>query len=43
MQLSPTVSFSLRSVGGMFPKGPVTRCNFSCNLQRNPTLKRCIN
>ena len=23
------------------PKGPVTRCNFSCNLQRNSTLKRC--
>ena len=22
-------------------KGPVTRCNFSCNLQRNSTLKRC--
>ena len=22
-------------------KGPVTRSNFSCNLQRNSTLKRC--
>ena len=22
-------------------KGPVTRCNFSCNLQRNSTLGRC--
>ena len=22
------------------PKGPVTRCNFSCNTQRNSTLKR---
>ena len=22
-------------------KGPVTRCNFSCNLQRNSPLKRC--
>ena len=22
-------------------EGPVTRCNFSCNLQRNSTLKRC--
>ena len=22
-------------------KGPVTRCNFSCNLQRSSTLKRC--
>ena len=22
-------------------KGPVTRCNFSCNLQRNSALKRC--
>ena len=22
-------------------KGTVTRCNFSCNLQRNSTLKRC--
>ena len=22
-------------------KGPVTRCNFSCNLQRNSTFKRC--
>ena len=21
--------------------GPVTRCNFSCNLQRNSTFKRC--
>ena len=23
------------------PKGLVTRCNFSCNLQRNPTPKGC--
>ena len=23
------------------PKGPVTRCNFSCNLQCNATLRRC--
>ena len=22
-------------------EGPVIRCNFSCNLQRNSTLKRC--
>ena len=22
-------------------QGPVTRCNFSCNLQRNSTLKGC--
>ena len=22
-------------------KGPVTRCNFSCSLQRNSTLGRC--
>ena len=22
-------------------KGPDTRCNFSCNLQRNSTLKGC--
>ena len=22
-------------------KGPVTRCNFSCNLQCNSTLERC--
>ncbi len=23
------------------PKGHVTRCNFSCNLQRNSTAERC--
>ena len=26
---------------GFLFKGPVTRCNISCNLQRNSTLKRC--
>ena len=30
---------SFRSVN--LDKGPVTRCNFPCNLQRNSTLKRC--
>ena len=25
----------------IWPEGPVTRCNFSCNLQRNSTLGRC--
>ena len=28
------------SLASMF-KGSVTRCNFSCNLQHNSTLKRC--
>ena len=25
----------------IFSKVPVTRCNISCNLQRNSNLKRC--
>ena len=29
------------NVLSMFSKGPVTRCNFPGNLQRNSTLKRC--
>ena len=25
----------------MFDEGPVTQCDFSCNLQRNSTVGRC--